>query len=134
MRNSLCLVFLVLLFAACKKDKGQVAPPVTQTDWSAELKNSVWTGEIQYTQSLILVPQYCSIVFGNDNSVQMTDARQIHNGTWSVLDSTITIDFGGTKKIAGLGKERWKNFQSSSTSEFNFLSVVKSVAVDPVSL
>jgi hypothetical protein len=129
MRSYLCLVCLVLVFAACKKDKG-LAP----IDWSAELKNTVWTGEIQYTQGTILVPQYCSIEFGDDNYIKVVGALQVHYGTWSIVDSSITLDFGGITKTAIVGKQRWTQFQSSAASPFNFHSVVRSAAVIPDSL
>jgi hypothetical protein len=120
------------LFTGCKKDKDQATVQPVKTDWAAILKNSVWSGEIQYTDGPILYPQYCSFIFGNDNTVRIADARTFHDAIWSVVDSTVTFEFQGSKRIAEVGKERWKYFENSFTFQYNFLSVVKSAAFDPV--
>jgi hypothetical protein len=133
MRNSIYLAFLLLFILGCKKDKDQT-PQVIKTDWNAELKNSVWSGEMQATEGLILIPQYCSITFGNDNNLQVNEIRTIRMGTWSVVDSTVTLEFGGTTIKAELGKEKWKNFQSSIANLFNLFSAARASTVDPIAI
>lgn len=134
MRISIYLTFLVLLFAECKKDKDTVQPSVIKTDWTAELKNSVWSGDMQLTDGVILVPQNCSIVFGNDNTLRVHEIRTIHLGTWTILDSTITMDFSGIIIKAEVGKESWKNIQSLATNLFNLFPPARSSEVDPVGI
>jgi hypothetical protein len=131
----LCLVFLVVLFAGCKKDKDRdTGQPVIKTDWTTELKNSVWSGEMQLTDGVILNPQYCSIVFGNDNTVRIHEIRSIHLGTWSVVDSSITMDFNGTIIKAEVGKQNWKAVQALPTNSFNLFSAIRSAEIDPVKI
>jgi hypothetical protein len=133
MRNSIYLAFLLLFILGCKKDKDQT-PQIIKTDWNAELKNSVWSGEMQATEGIILIPQYCSITFGSDNKMQVNEIRLIRLGTWSVVDSTVTLEFGGTTIKAGLGKEKWKNFEGSAANQFNLFSAARASTVDPVAI
>lgn len=132
MRKGLYLAFLILFIGGCKKDKDKdPVPPVVRTDWAAELKNSVWSGEMQNTVEPIMNPLYCSIAFNSDNTLHLTEVVGNHPGIWAVQDSTLIMDFGGTIIRADLGKQSWKNIPASGSNQFNLFSANRSVAFDP---
>ena len=70
-------------FSGCKKDNNN----------SSSIKNTVWTGESNYTGK---APEPISIVFGEDGALTWNELTGEYSGTWKLENGLLTISIGGS--------------------------------------
>src|SRR6478609_6509518 len=92
MGNQVTLTAIIILLAAisfssCKKDDNS-AP-----DYSPAFKNTVWTGELNYSGK---PAQPVSISFADGGGLSLSELSGDYNGTWRLEKGLLVISIGGS--------------------------------------
>ena len=80
------IVLAAIGFASCKKDNAK-------KDYSSLFKNTVWTGEFNYTGAVI---QPVSMEFKDGGQLTWYELSGEYAGTWKAENNTISVSFSAT--------------------------------------
>ena len=130
---SICLFILSLSLFACKKSNDQ---PSVATNWSADLKGTIWAGDFNYTTGAYLGLQPFSMELKDDGTIMWYDVTSERaGGIWTVKDSTVTFIFpGGASFHATVAKDKWSHFTMDPSSGFLINAISRSARPDPAIL
>jgi hypothetical protein len=94
--------------------------PVPSVNWTAELKNTLWSGEYKYTTGKNQSLQPFSLLLSDDGKVTWADQdNERPFGTWKVDSSQINFTFpNSTTLSASLAKDKWSNLKSGAGTGF----------------
>src|SRR5882757_4646613 len=80
-------LLVAISFSGCKKDNNKA------TDNSSLFKNTVWTGEMNYTGKAI---EPISIAFGESGTLTLYELKGEYGGAWKLENGLLTISIEGS--------------------------------------
>lgn len=107
------IALLVLVIAGCKKN--------STGDYTALFKNTVWTGEFNYTAKPV---QPVSILFQDGGLVSWYEFAGEFTGAWKIENNQITVSFPNSKGFkAGISNDnKLTNIQNFAGNTWDILS------------
>jgi len=105
-------------FSGCKKDN-KTAPATV--DHSSAIKNTVWTGESNYTGK---ATEPISIAFTDFGTLTWYELGGEHDGTWKLDNDKLTLSIDGTISFKGViaADNSLSNIQSSDIKGRNLIN------------
>ncbi|HTE30910.1 MAG TPA: hypothetical protein VK666_11095 [Chryseolinea sp.] len=115
-------------FSGCKKDN-KTAPATV--DHSGAIKNTVWTGESNYTGKAV---EPVSIAFNADGSLTFYELSGEHGGIWKLDNEKLTVSIDGTVSFKAdiVGDNSLSNIQNSDVNGRNLKNAALNAGDDPI--
>jgi hypothetical protein len=86
--TTISFLLAAMSFGGCKKDNNNKAP-----DPSAAIKNTVWTGEVNYPGKAV---EPISITLVDDGTLKLYELSGEYNGSWKLENGQLSISIAGT--------------------------------------
>ncbi len=127
MKKKIFTSIIILLATAslvfsCKKDNAQ-------KDYSSLFKNTVWTGNFNYTGSAV---QPASIAFGDGGQLIWRELSGDYPGTWKLTNKTLSLNFSASSGFTAdiTDDNKFTNIKSVSGSKWVLIDAGLNTAND----
>ncbi|MET0244146.1 MAG: hypothetical protein ABW174_11790 [Flavitalea sp.] len=132
LRPVLLLFSIFISITACSKKTDDPPAP----DRTESMKNTVWSGEYQYTAGDLVSPQPFSVSLAADGTLTWHDIESSRpGGTWLMKQDTIRITFpNNTGFSATVGIDSWSSFKADASAGVLVSSVIAAKPSESLSL